>query len=350
VLALPLLGVLALRHAVLGEWVRAALPPLENNPLAHAPALAGRLEALRLGARGAALFLWPFPLRGDYGFAATDVPPVDPLSLLSVGAGVGAALLLLGLACRRPVTAAGAVLFVTGQILTSNVIFPIGTAFAERLLYLPMAGLCLAAADLAWAGVSWTGLRLARGAAIAAGCVLLAACALATAQREGDYADDLRYWRSAAAASPASARARYNFGRSLAARGEHGAARGEYEAAVQIYERAPVPTPGHPLALNNLGATLLRLGRSDTALRHLERAAALAPGSAEVAMNLALALHAEGRGADARASFARGAALDPALGERLRREGGIWTTLASGAPGVLAPPPDLSPPGSPPPP
>jgi len=356
--------VLAARLAILGHLMRAGPPAMSDNPIAHASFWEGKFEALRLLARAVGLFVWPGALSVDYSYAAITVPPADAVAVVSIIAGLAAAVLLGWLLRHRPVALFGGLFFLVAHLLTSNLVTPIGTIFGERLLYLPMAGLCLLVADLAGNGFGLLQ-RLAAGtpatrtartetgrghghwafrrgpttaflavAGLAAGTALLARTDL----RERDYAGDLTLWRATVEAVPRSAKARYNLGRSLAARGQHEAALAEYRRSLAIF-------PEQLEALNNLAATLLRLDRPAEALAALDRAVGLDPGAADVAFNRALALHRLGRRGDAAREFDRGAALDPDRARALAARGAAWAELLREAASL----PPREPPGDDPP-
>ena len=327
---LPIVVVLLLRLAVLGQLMRGTPPAFDDNPIAHAGLVAGRLTALRLLGHSLLLFLRPWPLSIDYSHAALPVPAVSLASVWPVLVGA----LLLGVLAwvlrRRPVALCGLAWFFVAQAATANLLVPIGTIYAERLLYLPLAGICLLVGDLTGALVAPLTRRspgtprrvLVAGFAL----ITLAVPALLTARtwaREAEFKDDLTVWNAAVSAVPGSAKAHYNLGRSLAARDRHIDAAEQYREALRI-------APTHVLALNNLGASELRRQRPAEALVALDRAAALAPGAAEVAFNQALALHALDRVEAAATAFARGALSDPALARTLAARGEPWASLAAG--------------------
>ena len=116
----------------------------------HAPPVAVRLTALAALADVARLLVYPLTLRVDYSPAErTLVPtPLDPrfaLGLLCVAAwGV-----LVWLTWRRwrgrRVEAFGLGWIAIALLPVSNLVFPVGVLLAERALYLPSAGLALAA-------------------------------------------------------------------------------------------------------------------------------------------------------------------------------------------------------------
>jgi tetratricopeptide (TPR) repeat protein len=326
--ALPALAVLALRLLVLGRLMRPAAAALGDNPIAHAGFWEGRLTALRLLGRGARLFLWPQPLSVDYSYAAITVTPLDGAVVLSALAGLAALAVALRLLSRSPAALWGALFFLAAQILTANLLVPIGTIFGERLLYLPMAGLAITAAALTQAAAAGLQHRLPRTALLvpAAAVALLAALMAASLARQRVYRDDLTLWSSTVAAVPRSAKARYNLGRSLAARDRHREAAAEYRIALEITAGQVAGTSTLTLAaMTNLAAEEMRMDRPAAALALLDEASRRHPTSEQVAFNRALALQRLGREGEAAAAFQRGRDLAPDAARRLAAEGEPWS-------------------------
>lgn len=73
------------------------------------------------------------------------------------------------------------------------------------------------------------------------------------------------------------------------------AERGSLEAVAAAQEQTLAKTPDDPEASNNLGQTLMTLGRADDAIARFERASALAPGNVRYHLNIARAAVALGR-------------------------------------------------------
>jgi protein O-mannosyl-transferase len=134
----------AVRWSVLGhELVGRAAPVFFG-----ASPVAVRLTALAALADVARLFVFPLTLRVDYSPAERTLvtTPLDPgfaLGLLCVAAWAG----LLWLAWRRGrrVEAFGLGWIAIALFPVSNLVVPVGVLLAERALYLPSAGLVLAA-------------------------------------------------------------------------------------------------------------------------------------------------------------------------------------------------------------
>ncbi len=217
----------ALAIALLLRWN--ALGTLRNpeavyilNPLAHLDPFRRALAAAGILARQIPQLLTLAPFACDYSFAA-----VKP----------GAALYLLG-ALMLPLIAAGAYLALTrgkgtvegwGGIfflcfwfVTSNLLLPIGTGQADRLLYLPLLG----AFALGAAAVQRILPRFARSrwVTIAAGLIVLL-CGSVSALRVPDWRDDMVLWTSAVRVVPESVKARMNLAMHILRGGTQDAAR-----------------------------------------------------------------------------------------------------------------------------
>jgi len=160
-----LVPVLALSAAALG-W-RVAIQsggtvyrwrPLENR-LAHLP----RGKSLVLStawthARALGLVLWPDALAFDHGLGCSSLvhDVTDPRTAVAAAAyGLLLLVLLAAVALRRRPAVIGMAVFVATYAPAANVLVFVGLEVAERVMYLPSAGLILAAVDLAPAVAAW---------------------------------------------------------------------------------------------------------------------------------------------------------------------------------------------------
>lgn len=85
----------------------------------------------------------------------------------------------------------------------------------------------------------------------------------------------------------------------------------DFERAASAYRQALRIAPGHPDALNLMGAVLLRLGRAGEAVDCLQRAASRLRANPGVLGNLAQAYFALGQYEQARETFRKASRLDP---------------------------------------
>jgi hypothetical protein len=233
--ALPCALFLIVRQAVLRGSPTMRLF-FTDNPIASAGFWSGRLTAIGVIGRQAALLVWPMRLSADYSYNA--VPLANGLTAAVCG---GIALLLAAAAIavwayRRDRKIFFLVLFGFGALLpTSNLLFPIGTIMAERFLYMPaiaFAG-CLAAAF--WALRDRIEIRWIR-AALASVALLFAARTFA---RNFDWGSERALFESAVAAEPASFRPHSAMASIYLRAGQLDGAVREAERSVEILDALP---------------------------------------------------------------------------------------------------------------
>jgi hypothetical protein len=178
---------------------------------------------------------------------------------------------------------------------------PIPSApMAERYLYLPMAGLCLVAADRARMAWRAAGSRVSVALAMA---LAFPALAGVTVRRNLDWRDDLALFGSSVEANPTSARALYNFGVACADAGDMANATWAWESALEL-------DPEHDGAMAQLATLAARGGDLARAELLYRKALSIAPGAVVVHYNLGRLLESTGRFPEALAeydAFLRGA-------------------------------------------
>jgi len=284
--ALAAAAALGLRHAVLGGVAPLAISH-SANPLAAAPAAARLFTAVEVAGRYVWLLLFPVPLSADYSF--NQIPVVTT----PWGAGfLVSAALLLGLAAllpwclrRAPPLFLCLALFFGTFSLTSNLLRPIGTIMAERLMYLPSMGFTCA---LAWA------LSKARNrdAATAAALLLALLYGGRTIVRNQDWNDHLALFSSAAVVSPGSALVQANLANALLHQARD--PKGAVEHALAATRIEPSDPAAH-MTLADARAVLGDLPGARSAYAQVEK---LAPGTggAQEAARRRLALGDAGLG------------------------------------------------------
>jgi len=342
-LAAGLLAYLYLRHAALGMWVRPVSPSRLDNPLAYAGALERSWGALGVLGRTLKLMVWPWPLSLDYSYA--QITHAGTETALYAVAGL-AVLLGWGWVSWRwrgeaPWVGLGLALFLAGWLPAANLLVPIGTAMAERAMYLPSAGFLLAAVPAAarWLFSLGEGGWRAPAGALAAAALTFGGL---TWMRNRDWSDPLRLWERAAQVSPRSARALRNQGQYLVRKSRFAEAIPVLREAVRIYplydpawidlgiaqmqsrrekegeaslKEALRLNPDAPEAHLALGALYLGTGRLEESQRHLERAVALAPRFAESRFNLGTLYLRQGQRKLAIDHFKAALALEPGRGD-----------------------------------
>jgi tetratricopeptide (TPR) repeat protein len=329
---------LLLRIAVLGAVVPSAFTHPIDNPIAHLPFPGAQATALLVLAREALLLLLPWPLSIDYSYASIREAAslLDPLALLGAALvlGWGAAFWLLRK--RQPAAAFALLLLALPLLPVANLFFPIGTILAERLLYLPSAGVCLFAGLLvARRQGAWV-----RGAALAVVVLFF----LLGWRRYADWKDDRSIFLAAVRLYPDNVRAQFNFGAASEKAGDDAAAEAAYRRAVTVWPRfsdahynlggllvrrhrfeeataeygaALEEQPGNVTYLVNAGDALTRAGKPVEAAALLERAVGIDRESDRGWTDLGAAYFAAGRGGDALRAWEEAARLLPDSGETI---------------------------------
>lgn len=310
----PLLVMLAaylvVRSAVLGGVARpaGAISPLDNiiarPDYALRPGenvwLARWGTPLAVFARAVALMFWPARLSWDYAYAAIDsVRGWSDAYFLAGAALVAVCAALIVLSWRRSGYVAAALGFMLiAYSVVSNTFIVIGSAFAERYLYLPLVGLCLLLARaLVWTVrprcVGATGRNLTRlGSAVFAGCACLAAAGR-TLVRLDDFHSPAELNAADVRTQPRSARLWAAWAGDALNAGEFSAALARAREALRIY-------PEYDAAWRIVGLSEYSLGRPDPALEALRRSFALGGADHEGArLAAARILHSRGESREA---------------------------------------------------
>ena len=303
----PYLGVCGfyflLRRLVLGAFV-AQHVAFHNNPLAYASFYPRLLTALKVFGRYLRLLVWPATLSSDYSY--NQIPIAASLFEPEVVFALAAAILLVlaGILSyrrtRRVFLALG--LFVVPFFIVSNVVVSIGTIMAERLMYLPSLGFCLAA------GIGLDAVYRSRRPLrpIAAGLALLVVVGYMcrTVSRNRDWRDEYTFFRRMAETSPNSAKAHYNLGTIYKGQGI-------FQKAIAEYRKAQEIEPGLPVIGYNLANVYKDLGRFEQAIAEYQKVLDVNPNLPEVHYNLAIVYRRMGRVDEAIGEYTRVLELSP---------------------------------------
>jgi Flp pilus assembly protein TadD len=309
-LALLTLAVyLVLRHA-------AVVAAPGAGPIASLPQPQRILAALYLTGQLLLSLAWPFHRPSVVlSFAADRVFPldgaVDPRVLLPACALV---LLVAGVILlwrKRRLPALPLVLALVALLPVSNLLVPTASFLGERFLYMPFAGVALAAAA-AWdmAGARLASLPASREAvrvtawAVAASSIIFLGGTAFT--RAGEWRSEEAIARAWSARFPNEPMVWNRLG--IAA-----LERNDPEAARDRFQRSLALDPGNARVNLRLGMVLSRLGRWAEAEAPLERAVTLVPTDPEPRIALSRAYLSLGRAGDAVREAEDAYALRPAL-------------------------------------
>ena len=312
----------ALRVAILGSFgIEGREIGFLDNPLAGAPLVARISGALILLAEYAKRIVWPLTLSADYSY--NQIPLASDFRVFA-GLVFAAFLGLLAWERRGLVGFAALALLLplTGFL---HIFFPLGTLFAERLMYLPLFGAVLLVAS----GLG----ALPRGPWLLGALLVLSAVRVVS--RNPDWRDNETLFRRTVQTSPQSARSHFLLGAELLELKRFAEAATSFETGLTI-------APQHLGARMSLGQALLGAEDAAGALTAFEDALRRAPPYEineiaeirELAVQAALAagrLKArEANWSEARIYFHRASEIDPgnpdatnSLGLVAERQGAI---------------------------
>lgn len=215
---LPVLGFIGIRGSVLGwQFAGQAMQDPMNNPFLQfdgerwtSCTNAVRIATIRyiLG-RDLLLMLWPMPLSHDYyPFQIALQQPGTMAPLLSWYVWIVLIFLALRSAQKRSTIGFGFMFFAAALGMTANIVFPVGTLMAERFLFLPSFGFCLAlaAGALQLAGPQRSNLVLVLFATISLGLAFL------TIQRNPAWKSNEILYKTDIVHAPNSAKLRNSLG------------------------------------------------------------------------------------------------------------------------------------------
>jgi protein O-mannosyl-transferase len=196
----PLALMWYMRSAVLGGVVAAKFP-FVDNPIVGAGFWQGRLTALAVIGRYLELVAWPARLSPDYSYS--QIPLASGALHEWIAWTVVAVVAAITIVSWRGHRTVG-FLLVAAMVMflpVSNLAFPTGTIMAERLLYLPSAGVIAALV----AGLFALEQRIrAPKAAAALVALLVMALGVRTWMRNADWHSEVSLWSAAVETAPNS--------------------------------------------------------------------------------------------------------------------------------------------------
>ena len=229
----------------------------------------------------------PLVLAADYSYA--QVPPVGTWlnGRFLAGAGLLLAAAVVAVRNRRPAVTFVVVFPFVALSVTANILFPIGTVKADRLLYLPSVGWVLL---IAYAFDRLLEIKRYRQVALVVLAGVVTAYAARAWTRNWDWKDNRTFYRSLVLSAPNSAKARYNYGVSLRRAGQDAAAAVQFQRALEIF-----PYAGGARSPWELGVLAEERGDTAAALGWYEKALELEPGFDKANNNLCRLLLILGR-------------------------------------------------------
>jgi tetratricopeptide (TPR) repeat protein len=238
------------------------IEPLDN-PLIQTPQPSRLLNALGLLGKYAQLVVYPAPLSADYSYRQLTGPSWQTLFSSATELSFLATFLFILYVALRGIHRRGrfslfALWFLASFLITSNILFPIGTIFGERLCYLPSLGIIA----IGILGLSKLSSNLIKATAFIA-IIFLEVLATASHLRVWYNNDTLFSYQIEV--SPNSAKTHSNYALTLRNRGDFPGATKHLEQALAIY-------PSFVEAQYGLATVALAQGKQEEAIGLLDRA------------------------------------------------------------------------------
>ncbi|MCB9463150.1 MAG: hypothetical protein H6682_05675 [Candidatus Eisenbacteria bacterium] len=245
------------RIRVLGELFALGPVTQTDNVLAHVGPADRILTALYVQAYSFGQLVWPRSLSPDYSYP--QIVPTGAHSVIGAAFGAVALGLLAWALVRRDLEVLwGLVFAVATAILTSNLVFPIGTVYGERLAYLPSLGVI-------WVLVVLIGRVLRpRPLAIALTAAVVVALGVRSAVRAPDWKTNVTLFEAATRTSSHSAKTWTNAALALIKEGR-------IEDGLQRAQRAIELDATYAPAVQAIGSALVQLGKPNEAIPWLEK-------------------------------------------------------------------------------
>jgi tetratricopeptide (TPR) repeat protein len=276
------------------------------------------LDRMHIAGMGARLLALPVGLTVDYSFDALGIngPGLSAAGAVSLIFLIGSILMTVAGLIRRTWVGLGGLLFILFYLPVSGII-PWHEIFAERFLYMPGIGFCLAAAS----GMLWLSRQVRlRDYATAGGIVILMVLAFLTIDRNRDWGSAERLWASAAERYPGCARAH----KALA---DEMLTEGRAEVAFDHYRRAVEILPTYKDAHIGVAASLAAQRRFQESLTAIAEVRERWPRD-EKALNLQGYLYQSlGNDAKALAAYQEAVEINPSFAEGYNNLGRIFAEL-----------------------
>ena len=305
VFVIPAVAYLIARNSILGHYSAPFNPSVMDNQLVAAPDIQTRLAtAIMILGKYLLLLTIPYQLVSDYSF--NQIPLVswtNPFAIISLVIYLGLILFVI-LRCRKKsVTAFGILFMLITLSLYSNLLILIGTSFAERLLYLPSIGFCLAAGSFMTEALARSSKNSSSKIVgnelftrskllwITAG-IILVLFSIKTIGRNREWKNEFTLFSSDVKRSPNSAHMRHYYGlalRNMAEKPENKNQYTEYmQQAIQEFLLSIRILPTYSDPHEQLGYAFYRLKQSDQALKYYQEAIRLTPNKAVTYSNLGI--------------------------------------------------------------
>lgn len=309
-----------IRHKIISEHGVEAPTSVVDNFLAVSPNFSTQFfTATWLLGKYIMILFFPYPLISDYGYQHLEfISAADFRFILSLLVYVGLGYYVIRNLTKKSFLVFGILFFLFGISLYSNILFTIGAAFAERFLFLPSLGFCIAIVILMTKFTSknkdMTKQTFAPISKYILSSIILI-FSIMTINRAADWKDQFTLFGTDVKKAPNSAHLRLWWGlaiRDKALKIDNIDQRNnmmkqaieQFDAGLKIY-------PHYPDCYEQLGLAWYRLGDKEKAYSNYEKALELNPNKAVTHSNMGILYFEKGDYAKAHELYQKSIDIDP---------------------------------------
>lgn len=306
---LPAIAYLIIRSNVLTKFGTDAPTSIVDNFLSAAPDKASYFAtAFYLLGKYLWLLFIPNPLICDYSF--NQIPIVG---FGNIGA-IGALLIYLGLATaafwfirKKSPIIFGLIIFLSSISIYSNILVPIGSSFAERFMFLPSLGFCIAIVFIGFKlfkipteDLTTTPKTLIKKSPIfiLLFAVIISLYSFKTVVRAGEWKNQYTLFGKDIKRAPNSAHLRYYWGLAIRDKALEIADENNQKAmmltAIEQFDKAVAIYPSYPDCYEQLGLAWYRVKNGEKALESYNKALALNNTKAKTYSNIGIIYFEQG--------------------------------------------------------
>lgn len=312
-----------IRHRIISIHGIEAPTSVVDNFLAVSPNFASQFAtAISLLGKYILILFIPYPLISDYGYQHLNFVALSDFSfIISLLIYISLAFIVLKNFSKKSFLVFGILFFLFGISLYSNIIFTIGAAFAERFLFLPSLGFCIAIVIII-AQISSqktkskdSEKRIFPSFAKYSIIIILFIFSIITVNRAAEWKDQYTLFGTDVKKAPKSAHLRLWWG--LAVRDK--ALELEdlnqqnimMKQAIEQFDAGLKIHPSYPDCYEQLGLAWFRLGDKEKALYNYEQALLLNPNKAVTHSNLGILYFEKGNYQKAFELYQKSVEIDP---------------------------------------
>ena len=326
--AIPSALFLLIRHQVLsGQKGKEATSPLDNFILASPNIAEQKASAFMMVARYFKTLFAPFDLVSEIGYSAAQ--PVgfgDWRALVGLAIVAGLAGLFFWGISKKNLLAFTAGWFLATFGLVSNIVFPIGTSYGERLLYVPSFAAALAVAFLLVKYLKINELPARKTTLLTIAGAIVAVFGVSTFLRNPAWKDSITLYATDIKKVPNSAKLNYHYGLELAKKGASddpmvASEPAMLDSAIVHYSTAIEIWPTYRDAFAGRGLAFFRKKEYEKAFSDYQTALKYDPNDAKVLSNMGYIYFLKQDLANAEAVYRRAVKSDPRFVDAWRNLG-----------------------------